>query len=120
MQPPLFLWEPNDLIAFDSVEEMEAFIEPPDVHVWAVRSTRPERLLDVTAEGRRVRVQAAEAHPTHQDELRGTLDKALRLSGHEVPESASLAELASTSFDNDVDCSRRMLHGADNAVARAT
>jgi hypothetical protein len=31
MQPPLFLWEPRELLAFQSLEAMEGFIEPPDV-----------------------------------------------------------------------------------------
>lgn len=30
-QPPLFFWEPSDLTAFASVEEAEAYLEPPDV-----------------------------------------------------------------------------------------
>jgi hypothetical protein len=31
MKPPLFIWESDDLTAFESVAALEAFVEPPDV-----------------------------------------------------------------------------------------
>jgi hypothetical protein len=92
MKPPLFIWEPNDLIAFGSVEALEAFVEPPDVDAGRAFDATG-RLLSLTAEGMRTVVRDAEAVASHQDELRTALVTVLTEAEGERVRSASLEEL---------------------------
>jgi hypothetical protein len=93
MNPPLFIWEPNDLMAFDSARALEAFVEPPDVDAGRAFDATG-RLLSVTAEGGRTVVRDAEPVASHQEELHTALVTALDgLDGGENVREASLEEL---------------------------
>lgn len=92
MKPPLFVWEPNDLMAFESVEGLEAYVEPPDVDTGRAFDATG-RLLSVTAEGTRTVVRDAEVVASHQDELRTALVTALTEAEGDSVRSASLEEL---------------------------
>jgi hypothetical protein len=92
MKSPLFIWEPNDLIAFESVDALEAYVEPPDADAGRAFDATG-RLLSVTAEGTRTIVREAEPTATHQDELRAALATALMEAEGESVRSASLEEL---------------------------
>jgi hypothetical protein len=92
VKPPLFIWEPNDLMAFESAEALEAFVEPPDVDAGRAFDATG-RLLSVKAEGTRTIVRDAEAVVSHQDELRSALVTALTAKEGESVRPASLEEL---------------------------
>jgi hypothetical protein len=98
MEPPLFLWEPNDLLAFKSADALEAFVEPYDVDAGRAFDATG-RLLSVTAVGNRTAVRAAEVVASHQDELRVALVTALAPTQGERVRSASLEELARLAAD---------------------
>jgi hypothetical protein len=92
MEPPLFVWEPNDLIAFESAAALEAYVEPADVDSGRAFDATG-RLLSVTAEGTRTVVRDAEAEALHREELRTALVTALTESEGEQVRSATLEEL---------------------------
>lgn len=92
MQPPLFVWEPNELLAFETVEALEGFIEPPDVDSGRAFDAEG-RLLSVQAERGRTVVREAESQPSHQDELRAALITALADAEGDGVRSAPLDEL---------------------------
>jgi hypothetical protein len=92
MKPPLFIWEPDDLTAFESVAALEAFVEPPDVDAGRAFDATG-MLLSVTAEGTRTVVRDAETVASHQDELRTALVTALTGTEGESVRTASLEEL---------------------------
>lgn len=88
MEPPIFVWEPNDLNSFASAEAAERYIEPYDV----------DELEVYDAVGRKLRFETrgdwgfmkepdvvlveVEKTPTHQERLRRVLVTAL---GSSIP-----------------------------------
>jgi hypothetical protein len=103
MKPPIFTIEGHDLIAFDSVEGAQRFVEWQDVDLGATYDSEG-RLLEFSldpAEAPRgskppqVRVRATEEVPSHQAELRRVLVDALG----EVADDAELADLVELAFD---------------------
>jgi hypothetical protein len=92
MEPPLFVWEPNDLIVFDSASALQAYVEVPDADV-GVAYDAVGRLLRLRVENDRVVVAAAEAVATHQADLSEALTEALQAVGRAVPSDAELSDL---------------------------
>ena len=98
MRAPIFVWEPNDLIVFDSVERAEAWIEPYDVADRVVYDA-DGRLLAFALEGpgrvweRRVVLHERESRPTHEGGLRTAIVQASEAAGRKLDPSASLEEL---------------------------
>src|SRR5918995_77353 len=92
MRPPIFLWEPNDLLAFDSAERAEAFVEPPDVQAGVVFDA-DGRLLAFETDGRRTFLRERESEPRHEQELRDALAQATLAVGQTVDPAAPLQEL---------------------------
>jgi hypothetical protein len=93
MEPPLFIWEPNDLLVFGSRSALEAYVEVPDVDVGTAYDAAG-RLLRIGVENDRVVVEDAEVVATHQSALADALRRALRAAGTEPPLDGSLPELA--------------------------
>lgn len=98
VKPPIFLWEPNELLVWASVEAAESGIEPYDVNVGVVYDAEG-RLLAFELDGRgrlwekRVVLRERESEPTHQKELRTAIVQASLASGIELDPSAPLGEL---------------------------
>jgi hypothetical protein len=92
MRPPIFVWEPNDLLVFASVEAAERFVEPPDADAGVVYDAEG-RLLAFETDSRRTSLLERESAPTHQGELRRAIAEALLAVGTEVDGSAPLEQL---------------------------
>lgn len=97
-KPPIFIWEPGDLLAFGSLEDAEAYLEPADVRrsdFGVVLDSTGRRLrAGVVTRARRillcfrVRVDAVQLtmdEPEHArpEELREILVKYLQRCNHE-------------------------------------
>jgi hypothetical protein len=80
--PPIFVWEPNDLASFGSVEEAESYLEPVDVRndLYSAYDVEGRRLtLGITASSKkslfgwrieRVTIACEESARPNRDELR--------------------------------------------------
>jgi hypothetical protein len=97
MRPPIFLWEPNDLLVFDSVEKAEAFVEPPDVKA-GIAYDAEGRLLAFEANGRRTLLREREREPTHGAELRSAITQASLAVGAQIDPSMPLPELVNAAL----------------------
>jgi sugar lactone lactonase YvrE len=91
------VWEPNDLLVFESVERAEAFTEPPDVHA-GVAYDAEGRLLTFETDGRRTRLREREDEPTHEQELRDAIAQATLAAGSTLDASAPLEELVAAAL----------------------
>lgn len=87
LKPPIFVWAPNDLMAFESGEAAEKSLEAVDVEngVYAAaydaqglllkfRMTEPAKRGAFSVYGGRFTIEPAEEKPTHM----GDLEKVLR------------------------------------------
>jgi len=98
MRAPIFVWQPNELLAFSSVEEAEGFVEPYDVNEGTTYDA-DGRLLVFELEGdghfwqRRVVLRARESQPTHDKDLRLAILQASEAAGAKAEPSASLEQL---------------------------
>jgi len=97
MRPPIFVWEPNDLLVFDSVDRAEAFTEPPDIDVGTAYDAEG-RLLVFETDGRRTFLREREPEPTHEQELRNAIAQASLAVGLELDRSAPLEELVAAAL----------------------
>ncbi|HEX4186899.1 MAG TPA: hypothetical protein VHY83_03275 [Solirubrobacteraceae bacterium] len=98
IRPPIFIWEPNELLAFDSIHSAEGFVEPYDADDGTVYDAEGRLLRFETAEGSRpwsagVVLREQEATPTHQPELRQAIMRAAAAAGAPLDGSAPLAAL---------------------------
>jgi hypothetical protein len=86
VRPPIFVWEPNDLSVFATVDAAERYIEPYDVDVYEVYDAEGRKLRFETRVGERLMKEqdvvlvGAEQTPTHQEQLRHALVTALGTS----------------------------------------
>ena len=97
MKPPIFVWEPNDLLAFGSVEATEGWIEWQDHDegkVFDCEGRLLELFLVEDSPTPSVRVRPLEEQPAHQDELRTALLEAFAAVGEPRLDSAGLEELS--------------------------
>ena len=98
MRPPIFVWQPNELLVFDSVEWAEQWTEPYDVDEGVVYDAEG-RLLAFELEGpgpvpeKRVVLHAREPDPTHEKELRTAIIQVSLAAGTKLDPSASLEQL---------------------------
>ena len=92
MEPPLFIWEPNDLLVFGSRSSLEDYVEVPDVDVGTAYDSEG-RLLRLRVDNERIVVEDAEELAAHQAELTDALRQALRAIGTEPPPNALLRDL---------------------------
>jgi hypothetical protein len=98
MRPPIFHWEPNELIAFDSVESAVSATEPYDVNDGVVYDADGRLLaFDLEGPGRRwekdVVLRECESEPTHAQDLRAVITQAADTVGTKLDQSASLEQL---------------------------
>ena len=110
--PPIFVWEPNDLASFGSVEEAESYLEPIDVrnNLYSAYDVEGRRLtLGITASSKkslfgspidRVTVACEEGAPPNRDELRAIFVKYLTSLGQ-------LRDAAALSWEELVAAARR-------------
>jgi hypothetical protein len=101
MRPPIFVWEPNDLMAFDSVEAAERFVEPFDADEGEVYDSDGRRLRFEVLGGD-VFLVADEERASHQGDLRQALLQAFTAVGEPARADQSLNSLvaaASKRFD---------------------
>jgi hypothetical protein len=100
--PPIFVWEPNDLASFGSVEEAESYLEPIDVrnNLYSAYDVVGHRLtLGITASSKksllgspieRVTIACEEGARPNRDELRAIFVKYLTTLG-QVRDAAALS-----------------------------
>lgn len=118
MKPPIFVWEPNDMMAFESVRAVEGWVEWQDVDEGTVFDSEG-RLLELylvqdprneANENRRfawfrikhppaVRVRSLEDEPGHKEELRSALLEAFSATGDAKAADARLEELSSAAAE---------------------
>jgi len=93
-KPPIFIWEPNDLSAFESQEAAEKSLETVDVEDGVYTAAydaqglllrfrvieRTRRLLG-TVSGGKFTIEPAEEHPTHMADLEAILRKFIAAVG---------------------------------------
>jgi hypothetical protein len=97
LKPPIFLWEPNDLLVFDSAQVAEQFVEgniEGDIFDSEGRRLR----FDVVGEDWRhpyvvLVLRQVEEEPTHQAALTEVLRQALKGSDPQELNGLSLDEL---------------------------
>jgi hypothetical protein len=104
MRPPIFYWEPNEMIVYDSVESATSSTEPYDVdegtvydadgRLLAFETDRPGRVWE-----KRVVLRECESEPTHEPELRVAIMQALRIAGIGFDPSAPLGQLTDAAYD---------------------
>ena len=125
MEPPIFVWEPNDLSVFATVEAAQRYIEPYDTDVYEVYDADGRKLRFETrgTEGFMkepdVVLVEAEETPRHQEQLRGVLVSALgkSISGSEPLEV--LVSEAALRFDTTRQANPSSLGQALVRAARA-
>lgn len=105
LRPPLFLWEPNDLAVFATVEDICGYIEIYDVNAFVGYDcegrkfrlgvkTNPTIFLGLTMNRRqRVTIAEVEAKPRSADELKAILVQVLHTLGHRIDDAMTLPEL---------------------------
>lgn len=94
LKPPIFVWEPNDLSAYESPEAAEKHLEAVDVEdgVYAAaydaqglllkfRIIEPTKRGAFSVSGGRFTIEPAEEHPTHMTDLETILRKYLTSVG---------------------------------------
>jgi len=91
LEPPIFIWDPNDLSAFESAEAAGKYLEAVDVETGVYKAAydaqgRLLKLLTVKNDrplmgGKVVRVEAAEEEPTHGADLDEILRKFITVVG---------------------------------------
>jgi len=88
--PPVFIDDHSDVSVFLSVPEAATWIEPIDVqnHEYSGYDSLG-RLLNLTTDGRSVRISLDEQSPTHADRLHATLQSFLRDVGDPVSDDTS-------------------------------
>lgn len=85
MKPPIFLWQPDDLIVFESAQIAERFVEgDTEGHLFDSEGRRLR--FNVVEEVRKhpyvvLALRQEEDEPTHQAVLMDALRQALRASG---------------------------------------
>jgi hypothetical protein len=120
MKPPIFLWEPNDLLVFNSAEAAEGWIEWQDVDEGTVYDSEGRLLQLFLVEDPRneaiessrfswfrirhppsVKIRKMEDEPTHQAELREAILQAFAAINEPLSDGLDFDELcarASTAF----------------------
>ncbi len=86
------MWEPNELLVFDSVERAETWTEPPDVDA-GVAYDAEGRLLGFQTDGHRTFLHEREPEPTHEQELRTAIVQASLAVGTKLDASAPTRQL---------------------------
>jgi hypothetical protein len=92
MEPPLFIWEPNNLEVFISRQSLEDYVEVPDVNAGTAYDS-DGRLLRLRVENDRIVVEDAEPVATHQSDLADALRQALRATNADFAVDAPLRDL---------------------------
>jgi hypothetical protein len=97
VRPPIFLWEPNDLMVFESAQTAERFVEG-DTGGEIFDSEGRRLRFEVVGEQRRhpyvtLALREDEDEPTHQAALRELLGRALKETDPEEVSGLALEEL---------------------------
>lgn len=78
MDAPIVVHENGDVVIFASVERAERYLEPIDVEAGRLTAyDSAGRLLRLVPTSPRITIEAAEAEPTHNEELRESLRELL-------------------------------------------